>query len=138
MLFLTKSPFYPPFSKGEITDLPHFQLVNRNGEVPPFGKGGPGGIYCRRLQISGFIFNLVLRGIGPEPLELVELPGFRLEDVHYEIHIIDQHPARILDSFHVPGLYIVFLLDLFLQVAAHRPNVDVGIAFGNDEIIGNL
>ncbi len=45
-----------------------------------------------------------LRCIVPEPLELIEGAGLRVEQMDHEIHEVEQHPAAAGQSFHVMGV----------------------------------
>ena len=42
-----------------------------------------------------------LLGVGPQPLELIEVAERRVEDVHDEIDEVEQHPSALLESFDV-------------------------------------
>src|SRR5690349_647911 len=39
--------------------------------------------------------------VGPEALDLVEVAQGGMEDVHHEIHVVEQHPAALLETLHV-------------------------------------
>src|SRR5215467_572663 len=68
--------------------------------------------------------------VSPQPLELVKLPQLRVEEMHDDIHVIEQHPAPLRQAFHVMGMHTLH------QVLGHAPDVGVGGAGGDDEIVG--
>jgi hypothetical protein len=39
--------------------------------------------------------------IAPQALELIKLAERRVKNVDHHIHVIEQNPAALLDSFHV-------------------------------------
>src|SRR4029077_16745245 len=41
------------------------------------------------------------RGVAPQALELIELPQFRMKNVHHEIHVVEQHPPSLHQPFPV-------------------------------------
>lgn len=54
------------------------------------------------MWVSDPIMHGSAFGIAPQPLEVVERPGFFLENVHNDIDIIQQHPPEGSETFRMP------------------------------------
>jgi hypothetical protein len=75
------------------------------------------------------------RILGPQSLEIVELPNLGPEYVHHHIAGIDQHPVAIGQAFDMDVADAVFL-QAFRDVFRDRTDVPVGPAGGYDHVIG--
>src|SRR2546421_11544063 len=42
--------------------------------------------------------------VAPQSLELVKIPKFRMKHVDHEIHVVQQDPTSLGQSFHMMGL----------------------------------
>src|SRR5207249_2178763 len=47
------------------------------------------------------------RSIAPQPLELVEFPQLGAEHMHYEIHVVEQHPPPLRQPLPAPRPLLV-------------------------------
>jgi hypothetical protein len=94
---------------------------------------GPRG--CRLLG------NLDPRSVGPEPFQVVELPGLVVEEVDDEVPIVEQYPLAVLDTLTAQHpLRLQLGLDLVHQAAqmgARRAGGD-DEQVGEDEEVGNV
>src|SRR5213082_2645261 len=64
------------------------------------------------------------RGVAPQALELIELPQFRMKNVHHEIHVVEQHPPTLSQPFYVM-LHDAARLERGHQVLRHPPHVRI-------------
>lgn len=57
--------------------------------------------------------------IAPQFLQLIKAPERTVKNVHYHIHIIEQHPFLVFHSFNVPGFFFLLLQHLFFHIACN-------------------
>src|SRR5438876_1015376 len=75
------------------------------------------------------------RSIAPQPLELVEFPQLGVEHMHYEIHVVEQHPPPLRQPFHMMRCEATRRQRCH-QMLRHPPHVGVGRPGNDYEIVG--
>ncbi len=83
----------------------------------------------------GFVGNS--RGIRPQPLQLVVVPGLLVEDVYHQVAVVEQHPPRVLPTFTSQWLPTRLVLQLLLDFIAQGAYVSVRSPRRDDEHIGH-
>src|SRR5688500_4485562 len=59
-----------------------------------------------------------------------------MKDVDHEVHIVEQHPARLLEPLDVPGPGVEFLHQPLLDPLRDRADLDVALAAHQHEPVG--
>src|SRR6185437_10079066 len=72
------------------------------------------------------------RCFTPEPLQLIEISELGMEEMHYEVHVVEQHPPALRQSFHVVGLVLPTKRH---QMIRHAPHVCVGGSRRDHEVV---
>src|SRR2546425_4490653 len=75
------------------------------------------------------------RSIAPQPLELIEGAQLGMEHMHYEIHVVEQHPATLRQPFHMMRRDAMRRQRRH-QVLRHPPHVGVGRSRDDYEVVG--
>ena len=76
------------------------------------------------------------RGIGPQPLEIVEVARLGVEEVNDDIAVVEEYPAAIVSAFSAKGSFTEFA-ELHLDIIGKRSDVAVGRARSDHEDIGD-
>ena len=78
------------------------------------------------------VHRLQTWGVPPQRLQLIELPGLRVEDMHYEVDVVHQHPSSRPKSLHMFRT-LSGLLQLVDDVIRNRLDLNVGGPGRDDE-----
>ncbi len=87
------------------------------------------------LRSGRLLADGALRGLAPELLEAVEVARLRREDVHHDVEVVKEDPARLAQALDPSGEQVVLLLEALVDPVVDRLGLTVGVARADDELV---